>query len=266
MLKLYPDIGPAAPSLGWVPAPRYLLRRNRVLKSISRVTPRSVLEIGCGAGMLLQELREDGMQCTALETSENARTLAEKINAEIGADLVFHQEPQPDWSGRFDLLIAMEVLEHIQDDRSALNTWKTYVKPAGHILISVPAHMSKWNARDIWAGHIRRYEKTQLQKLFESSGLEVIALENYGFPLANLLEPISARQKAQSMDKSEKDLSPQESTHRSGIERQSESKLFPLLASSPGRMAMRFFVFLQNLVLTKDLGNGYLVLAKVPSE
>ena len=46
-------LGPAAPDLGWVPAPRYLMRRARILRQLSTIPTGRLLEVGPGAGMIL---------------------------------------------------------------------------------------------------------------------------------------------------------------------------------------------------------------------
>lgn len=188
-----PLLGPAVPDLGWVPAPRYLLRRRRILKQIEAMTPCPVMEIGAGAGMLLQELAVRGYDCHALETSDLARKLIEAINIRTGGHVRLHATPASEWKSRFQLVLAFEVLEHIEDDRAALTEWVSWLKPGGTLLISVPAHPRRWNAADVWAGHYRRYRKADLVQLVESSGMRVEHVECLGFPLGNLTERIQAR-------------------------------------------------------------------------
>src|SRR5688572_255286 len=68
--------GRVAPELGWVPAPRYLLRRHRALNLLKGLPRGRVLEVGCGAGALLNDLAGLGYDCTALESSSEARRVA----------------------------------------------------------------------------------------------------------------------------------------------------------------------------------------------
>lgn len=61
-MYVHPVFGPVAPELGWVPAPRYLLRRSRVLRLLATVERGRLLEIGCGAGVLCQEVARLGFR------------------------------------------------------------------------------------------------------------------------------------------------------------------------------------------------------------
>lgn len=260
-MDIHPLYGPVVPEKGWVPAPRYLLRRDRILQFLADSPAGQSLEIGCGAGTLLHELGLRGFTCEALETSAPALEIARHVNAN---NVVFHQTPQPDWVDRFDYLLAFEVLEHIEDDRAALLEWRSWIKPGGVILMSVPAHMRKWTATDDWAGHYRRYEQRDLKQLLLSCGFVMQRFESYGFPLGNMVEPIRARVHAKSLATrraNERDEY-KSNTELSSVERPVESRLYPFLASLPGQLMMRSAFFMQRFFKNSDLGNGYFLIAR----
>ena len=198
-MKTYGRLGPAAPEAGWVPAPRYLLRRARILRQLEGIAPCETVEIGCGAGVLLHELTARGFRCHALESSPEARVLAGQLAADAGIDIRLVEQPGDDWAGRFPLLMAFEVLEHIEHDREALQAWRSWMPSGATLLLSVPAHMSKWNPSDVWAGHFRRYERRALEALLRASGFEPEAVECYGFPLATVSEKLTARRYARAI-------------------------------------------------------------------
>jgi SAM-dependent methyltransferase len=258
-------LGPAAPEAGWVPAPRYLLRRARILALTCDLSPGDLLEVGCGAGMLLQEFARRGFRCTALETSpaalELARTLAERADLTID----FCDCPSPDWGRRFDTVLAFEVLEHTPDDRAVLASWGEWLRPRGRLLLSVPAHARRWSAHDEWAGHYRRYEREGLNRLLPEAGFEVETFECYGYPLANISERVgalyhAARIRGRSRDE---DAARQAGSARSGIDRRPHVRLYPLMRSLPGRAALASFLAVQRLFLATDLGSGYLLRARL---
>lgn len=257
-------LGPAAPEHGWVPAPRYLLRRDRILRALEGVAPSRILEIGCGSGMLLHELAARGHECHGLETSEVARPLAERLASLAGLPITFHQQPQADWAGQFDVVLAFEVLEHIEDDQTALTQWQAWLKPGGRMLLSVPAHKARWNPRDVWAGHVRRYERSELVQKFAAAGFQAERIECYGFPLANVLErgraPAFARTVRARQESTESTRA--NNTALSGVDRGLEVKLYPLLRSLPGRLALSVAIQMQRPFLDTEWGNGYLVLAQ----
>jgi SAM-dependent methyltransferase len=260
-MEIHPLYGPVVPEKGWVPAPSFLLRRDRILRLLTELAVGKLLEIGCCAGTLLHELDQRGFTCEALETSEPALEIARHVNAN---KVVLHQNSQPNWVNRFDYLFAFEVLEHIEDDRSTLLEWRSWIKPGGVILISVPAHMKKWTASDVWAGHVRRYERTGLLNLINSSGFTIEHFETYGFPLANLISPLRARFHAHNLNARRKDKLNERiyNNDMSGVERNTESKFYPLLKSLPGKMLMHLACLLQSWSSKRDWGTGYLVMAK----
>lgn len=256
-MHIDPLFGPVLPELDWVPAPSYLLRRARVLELLSGCRPGRLLEVGCGAGTLLHELQCQGFTCSGMETSIPARTMASTVNP--GLPLLAQY---PDERGSFDYLLALEVLEHIEDDRSALADWRSLLKPDGLLLLSVPAHQRKWTESDVWAGHYRRYEKAGLLQLLGETGFEVESVENWGFPLSNLLlawrARLHRRQLAARTSAADRDANNQ----YSGIDREAVTGLYPLLASPPGRLAMRCALLLQRVSRTRDWGTGYLIAAR----
>jgi len=257
-MELHPLYGPSLPELGWVPAPRFLLRRQRIHRLLADARPGQLLEIGCGPATLIHELGQRGFACTALETSPAALEIARTLNP----DVTFHEAPQDHWPGNFDYLMAFEVLEHIDDDRAALRAWHSWLKPGGMLLMSVPAHMSKWTATDDWAGHVRRYERDALRQLLVECGFEIRRFESYGFPLANMIEPLRARMHKRQL--AARDGDRQLNNALSGVSRSSESRLYPLLRSLPGTLMMRMAFQMQALFADRDIGNGYVLCAGKP--
>lgn len=257
MTERHPLFGLTAPERGWVPAPRYALRRARLLALAGPLGGGRLLEIGPGAGALLSDLAALGFSCEALETSEEAFQLASALSPGVR----IARAPEPDWSCAFDTVVACEVLEHIEDDRAALEEWRGWLRPGGHLILSVPAHARRWSATDVWAGHFRRYEKDGLCGLLEGAGFEVVELECYGFPLSNLVEPLRAWSHRRAL-RHRKRASLQEATAQSGVERGLEARLWPLQASAPGRLLFRAAFRLQEIFRKRDLGTGYLALAR----
>jgi SAM-dependent methyltransferase len=277
----HPLYGRVAPELGWVPAPSYLLRRARVLARLSQIEPGRLLEVGCGAGALLADLASRGFRCQALESGARAVEIARALTADL-PDVTIDTAPPVDpandtpWRGAFDQVLALEVLEHIEDDTGALAQWAGWLQDGGDLLLSVPAHPERWNASDVWAGHFRRYRRRELEEKLSAAGLEVVAIESWGVPLANLIHPVRARAHARALagsaasaaaaaagDRPQDDPDARrEGTARSGVERSREMGLYPLQASWPGRLAMAAACRLQNLFLDTDLGNGYLAHAR----
>src|SRR3546814_9987391 len=72
--------------------------------------------------MLMQELSARGFTCHALETSPPAHQLIWALSARYGHQIDLHDAPAAEWQQRFPLVMAFEVLEHIEDDHAALRS------------------------------------------------------------------------------------------------------------------------------------------------
>lgn len=80
----------------------------------------------------------------------------------------------------FDLVCAMDIIEHVGDDVGALSELTRVLAPRGTLLISVPLHQSRWTAFDDFVGHCRRYELPALLSLLAQCGLHVECSAVYG--------------------------------------------------------------------------------------
>ena len=244
----------------WVPAPRYVLRRSRILSNFDCFPKGSVFEVGCGAGGVLRDLAQQGFNCTGVDSSEMAREVAVQMmsgidNACIVSDVRELKEES------FDYLLSCEVLEHIEDDCAALQEWLHYLKPGGLVIVAVPAHQKNFGPLDNWAGHVRRYDRSRLRRLFDDSGVALIKLECYGFPLANITSFIRNRKLAKTpTPKTSGEFAA--ATAKSGIDRSIDTRYYRFQSGFTGQWVMRLALALQNLFLSTDLGDGYLAIGR----
>lgn len=264
-LVIHPHLGGALPGRNWIPAPRYLLRRHRILSLLKDVPPGRVLEIGCGSGALLRDLGARGWSGYGLERSPDALELARLMNSDDGPMRILAEPPET-WTDEFDLVLACEVLEHIEDDAAALADWSKYVAPGGRLIISAPSRPELWNAADDWAGHVRRYKRPELAARMTGTGFELERIESYGWPLANIMEPLRARAYGRQLREADRaGLDPAELTLKSGTDRRAEARAWPLLSSWLGVLALRAACRLQEPFLGGDRGNGYIAVARRPA-
>ena len=243
--------------MSWTAGPRYLLRRYCIMDVISQVKPKRILEIGCGAGDTALHFAMLGSEVVGIDLSDEAREQA-VARTESHRKKITIQKEMPDGEQQFDMVASFEVLEHIEDDQAALRQWADKVTEDGYMLISVPCHQHRWGPSDVWAGHFRRYERAELTERLSEVGFEVQLLWCYGFPLANLAEPIREWLGARRL-KEEGEMEIANRTARSGVERRWFEKTLSLLVSGPLILP---FHWMQKLFLNSERGNGYLVLAK----
>jgi SAM-dependent methyltransferase len=79
----------------------------------------------------------------------------------------------------FDALLALDVVEHIEDDRAALHEMAQALRPGGVLILTVPQHPWLWSALDEWSGHKRRYERHELRARLAGAGLRVERLTSF---------------------------------------------------------------------------------------
>ncbi len=80
----------------------------------------------------------------------------------------------------FDMVCALDIVEHVDDEAAALRELSRVAKPGGIILLSVPLHPQRWNAFDDFVGHRRRYEPVSLAPTLANHGLEIERSSGFG--------------------------------------------------------------------------------------
>jgi SAM-dependent methyltransferase len=248
------------PALNWIPAPRYVLRRDRVLRHLKDIGPCKVLDIGCGPAALISELSQLGYETFGVDRSAKALEIGRHLQSQ-SPGMQLQAELGEEWKGTFDLILSFEVIEHLKDDVGAMREWRQYLEPGGRMILSTPAHPGNWNAADEWAGHVRRYERNQLIHAVEAAGFKVDVIECYGFPLANVMEVIRARAYGKKLAAKKASMDANQLTEDSGSDRSVDSKYWRAYSSGPASLAMRIFCQMQRPFLKTNLGNGFIVVA-----
>jgi SAM-dependent methyltransferase len=153
--------------------------RRRILESfvkeiIARLnvegrTPR-ILDVGCGTGANLEMLAQFG-DAEGVDVSEDALAFCRAR----GLTRVKHgaAERLPYEDNSFDLVTALDVVEHLDDDAGGLREMRRVLRPGGRALLFVPAFMWLWGVQDDVSHHRRRYTLPQLTERVRESGFEV---------------------------------------------------------------------------------------------
>ena len=186
----------------WYKARRQVLAD--LIRRLAQPPPNAaILEIGCGTGHNLSMLDRFG-HVDALELDDEVRSVAER---RLGRQVM--SAPLPELAGvpqrHYDLIGAFDVIEHIDDDHSALASIASRLKPGGKLVMTVPAHQWMWSAHDVVNHHKRRYSKRALKRLIAASPMR---LEASGY-FNSLLFPVAVAERLSSRirGKDEADLS-----------------------------------------------------------
>lgn len=145
-----------------------------------------LLDVGCGDGYLVQELSqrlgvEEAIGLDIHLTEEMASQLSS------GSRVRFVRSLKELEAGTADLILLLDVLEHVEDPRTLLEELaRERLAPGGTLLITVPAFQSLFTQHDVALQHLRRYSREQLVSEVKSAGLGVVGS---GYLFSSLLVP-----------------------------------------------------------------------------
>jgi SAM-dependent methyltransferase len=179
----------------------YRERRAILARELRRLPSRGlVLDIGAAAGGNTAVLRKHGWQAVAVDYSEAAVAIGKTRGvAAIRADA----RRLPARSAAFDLVTALDVLEHVEEDYLLAGEIRRTLRPGGTALIAVPCDMTLWSAHDDAVGHFRRYSRETLTSLIDKAGLSVDSIWSWNV----LLQPV-VKLRRRSVTKSDLDEVP----------------------------------------------------------
>jgi len=149
-------------------------RRSIVLDWVRQRYPErhdlDILDAGCGTGLLMQQMQPLG-KVEGVDISEEALEFCRKrgLNNVRRADVL----ELPFEAESFDMITALDVLEHLDDDVAALREFCRVLKPGGRVFIFAPAHRWLWSLQDEVSHHRRRYTARTLRESVAGSGLDV---------------------------------------------------------------------------------------------
>jgi SAM-dependent methyltransferase len=153
-----------------------------ILKTLPLASDAAVLDIGSSTGANLRLLRELGIsRATGLDSSVAAIGFCKAKG--LGTVDFGDACALPYADERFDLVLATDVVEHVDHDNAAFDQIRRVLKPGGYALITVPAFPSLWGIQDVVAHHKRRYRMMPLRERIASSGLSVEQSFHFNFLL-----------------------------------------------------------------------------------
>jgi SAM-dependent methyltransferase len=157
---------------------------NQLLERLPLPSSPRILDAGCGTGGNLAMLSRFG-EVTGIERDHGARAIAIARGPWRIERANFPNEI-PAFSDKFDLVVLLDVLEHIDEDAATLRALKRLLAPGGYLVITVPAFQFLWSRHDVEHHHMRRYVASDLRNLIQESGLRIQLLSYYNtwlFPL-----------------------------------------------------------------------------------
>jgi len=157
--------------------------RRFIFRLLSGLSFDSVLDVGCGTGVLLQKLFEKypNVQLAGSEYSSEGIEFARKRlpKAEFHAIDLGRQN----LGKQFDLITCIDVLEHVDDDLGALKNLLAMTRK--YMILSVPlGPLFKVEVERM--GHVHGYSRIELENKMREAGFEVVKVILWGFPFYNI--------------------------------------------------------------------------------
>jgi SAM-dependent methyltransferase len=132
----------------------------------------AIMDLGCGCACELESLKKFG-SVKGLEVNRESAEIARSK----GVEVVVSDIAEADIGGDvYDLVAALDFLEHVKDDRAVLAKIHASLKPGGRALIMVPAHAFLFGPHDRAMGHWRRYSLKELKEKLAAAGFRDVKI------------------------------------------------------------------------------------------
>ena len=174
----------------------FVTRKKIVLDTIDKYLMKSdnvkVLDIGCGTGVMLNALEKVG-RVYGMDMSDDAINFSKGIfNGKVEKGVLPDQIPYEE--SVFDLITALDVIEHVDCDIDSLKVIRSLLVPEGKAVITVPAYMFLWSQFDEMNEHKRRYTITELKTKLVHAGFTVEKITYYNtllFPIVFIVRMLN---------------------------------------------------------------------------
>jgi SAM-dependent methyltransferase len=152
-----------------------------VFQRLARHAGRSILEVGCGIGNMTPFwLSAERLTCIDVLPESVALTGQQFANdhrvTTLIADIAAPDAVERLGERRYDTAVCINVLEHIEDDQTALRHMFDILAPGGKLLLFVPAGQYLYGQLDVALGHYRRYSLKQVDQLVRQQGFEIVEI------------------------------------------------------------------------------------------
>lgn len=163
----------------------FVARRAIIGAALRRFLPpnprRTILDVGCGTGGMLEFLAQFGETVVGLDMSPDAIAYCKtrELPANVSAYLGSLPDDMPPGNERWDVVTAFDVIEHLDDDRKTVGDAYAALVPGGTFVVTVPALQYLWGAHDDLNYHKRRYDAALLRDCLEGAGFTIEKLSYF---------------------------------------------------------------------------------------
>lgn len=163
----------------------FIARRDMILRLIRKIyckTNIKILDVGCAGGHLIRFLEQRGF--SNVYGIDNSKNAVQECKRNGIKNILECDAAKTGFSDNcFDIIVASDVLEHIQDEKSALKEWRRLLKDNGTLILFVPAFQFMYGQHDSSNRHFRRYSKKCLRQSLGNAGFVISRVSYWNFIL-----------------------------------------------------------------------------------
>lgn len=174
LVAKYPDL--ERKHFWW--ATRRVMVRDLVADCFVRDSP-TILDVGCGSGLTGEMFSSLGASVVGVDVEDHRDSMG--IDFVRGDYLSLFDD-----LGTFDVVLALDVIEHFEDEAQVVKALASNLRPGGRLVVTVPAYGFLWSSHDETNLHYRRYTKRSLARALRAAGFEV---DRLGYVFMGLLPP-----------------------------------------------------------------------------
>ncbi|HEY2433342.1 MAG TPA: class I SAM-dependent methyltransferase [Vicinamibacterales bacterium] len=148
--------------------------RRRVIARMAQTyfaQARRCLDLGCGTGFVLDGLRRALPGCRCVGCDQHRASL--EVARQRGVTVVRGAVDRLPFAAAFDLVLALDVIEHLDDDLGGVAAIHDVLRPGGGLVLTVPQHRWLWSEVDVFSCHRRRYTRRRLRSVVEAAGFRI---------------------------------------------------------------------------------------------
>jgi SAM-dependent methyltransferase len=163
----------------------YRSKAAALRRMVGGLDAKRILDVGAGSGFFSRHLLAEGGAHSAL--CVDIGYAADRDDSAGGKPVLYRRDTG---ATDCDLVLMMDVLEHVDDDRGLVRHYAAKVPSGAHFLATVPAFRFLWSGHDVFLEHKRRYTLPEIEATMRDAGLQVVRGAYYFgsvFPLAAMV-------------------------------------------------------------------------------
>jgi len=146
----------------------YQSKAAALRRMVGHLAPQRLLDVGAGSGFFSRHLLANGAQSALCVDVGYERTWDETVG---GKPVLYRRDCD---ATDCDLVLMMDVLEHVDNDAGLVSHYATKVPAGAHFLVTVPAFRFLWSGHDVFLEHKRRYTLAEIEQTMRTAGLDVV--------------------------------------------------------------------------------------------